>query len=181
MKPKRRLLLLLIIPLNPVEPLVKEQTHEKIEEIANPMPPPPPPPPPQPSSLPTPSTGARSSAPLPPEPATAATPRAPHRPLTPLPDAIALSHSVDPFFPSPGGRTKQTDNGNDESHGERPSTDLEAAHRPAWPIVASPPGQWTVRHPPASALACGGGFLPPAPMRGVRFYPGRRKICISLG
>ena len=33
---------------NPIEPVVEEQTHERIEEITNPMPPPPP----QPSSLP---------------------------------------------------------------------------------------------------------------------------------
>ena len=33
---------------DPVEPMVEEQTHERIEEITNPMPPPPP----QPSSLP---------------------------------------------------------------------------------------------------------------------------------
>ena len=35
---------------DPVERVVEEQTHERIEEIANPMPPPPPPP--QPSSPP---------------------------------------------------------------------------------------------------------------------------------
>ena len=37
---------------DPVERVVEERTHERIEEIANPMPPPPPPPPPQPSSPP---------------------------------------------------------------------------------------------------------------------------------
>jgi len=37
---------------DPVERVVEEQTHERIEEIANPMPPPPPPPLPQPSSPP---------------------------------------------------------------------------------------------------------------------------------
>jgi hypothetical protein len=52
-----------------------------------------------------------------------------------------LSPSADRFYPSLGRRTKNrwwADDDNDESDNERPSTYLEAAHRPARPAVVSP-------------------------------------------